>query len=221
MGWIKRIARQYFGWIIACLFIGLAIIAFIFAETWYITRINNIATTLLAILTAAYVAFTYYILKSTQAQPNVIAFLYDVGGPNDIEIYLSIKNIGTRPAYEVEVTFYPPLEILAPTEFIKGASGPMLKQPYMPPGLDVRNLVSTTLNVLHMKDESKKFKVKIRYRDFKYKWYDDTFEIDLGSFIFKEKFIIYDTNSYLNKISKALEEINKSILSIHNRNKVT
>jgi hypothetical protein len=124
--------RHYYGWILAGLFIGLAVISFDFADSWYVKRMDNISTILLALLTATCVVFPYNILKSTRPQSNVFASF-----PTDeMEIHLSIKNIGNRPAYGVEVTFDPSLDTLAPAGAFKGVAGPTLKHPFMASSLD-------------------------------------------------------------------------------------
>jgi hypothetical protein len=202
--------KRHPGWIFAGLFLGLAILAYACADSWFVKRVDSISTILLALLTAAYVVFTYQILKSTRPQPNVFASL----PADEIEIHLSIKNIGNRPAYDVQVSFDPSLDTLAPTGAFKGAAGPMLRQPFMPPESEVRNFVSSTIKVLSDKSAPKKFKVGIRYKDSEDRPYSDSYEIDLETYVFDKKFLQYDVKHYLRTVSETLEKINESIVKL-------
>lgn len=202
-----RLLKRYSGFITAGLFVGLAVLAYLCADAWYVKRIDQISTILLALLTATYVVFTYQILKSTRPQPNVFASL----PADEIEIHLSIRNIGNRPAYDVHVSFDPPLDSIAPTPQFKGAAGPMLTQPFMPPESEVRNFVSSTIQVLSDKNAPKKFRVHIGYRDSEHRHYSDSYEIDLATYVFDKKFLQYDTKHYLRELVKSVDKLNESV----------
>jgi hypothetical protein len=198
-----RSIKRYFGWIIIVLLISAAVLAFSFADSSIVKRTNDITTILLALLTAAYVIFTYQILRSTRPQPHVFVSL----PTSEIEIFLSIKNIGARPAYDVHITIDPSLDTLAPTDAFKGASGPMLYQPFMPPESEVRNFVTSTLEVLSVKNKQTKFKIHIRYKDSERRSYSDKYEIDFASYVFEKKFLDYDRTHYLHEISDTLKKM--------------
>lgn len=157
-----------------------AVILLLFPDLWIVTRFNQISTTLLALLTAAYVLFTYQILKTGRPQPNVFAHLPKV----DQKIYLSIKNIGSRPAYKVEVEFKPHLDVLAPTKMHLGASTPMLRQPFMAPDSEIRNFITSTIQVIHLDHDKKDFAVSVQYSDSDGNEYSDSYRIDLSSYVF-------------------------------------
>ena len=199
--------RQYFGWSPTVILVVLGVLAYICADSSYVKRVGDVATILLALLTSAYVVFTYQILRSTRPQPHVIAALR----ADEIEILLSIKNIGARPAYDVRVTFDPSLDLLAPTQYFKGAGSPLLTQSFLPPETEVCNLVSSTVKVLSDASAPRRFRVTIRYSDFQRRNYSDSYEIDLGSYVFENKFLQYDTKHYLKDIADTLKEINKTI----------
>jgi len=181
---MKSLTKHVLG-ILAMLILAAAILAFILADLDVLKRMDSVSTIVLAVLTAAYVIFTYQILKATRPQPHVFASL---PRGEDIEVYLSIKNIGNRPAYDVKVTFSPDLDLLAPTNQFKGAAGPLLNQPFMPPESEVRNFVSSTLTVLSLPEKDKRFKVDLTYFDSKRRSYSDSYYIDLSSYIFVKKF---------------------------------
>jgi len=90
------------------------VLIYLFADSCFIKRVNGISNVFLSVLTAGYVFLTYWILKSTrqsiveQTRPYVIASL-----PLENEqVWLSIRNIGNRPALDVNVTITPTLEAL-------------------------------------------------------------------------------------------------------------
>jgi len=204
---MMKTIKRYYGWVLISSIVGIAVFAYYNVDSPFVKRINDITTILLALLTAVYVVFTYQILKSSRLHPHVYANLTT----NEIKVYLSIKNIGSQPAYDVKITFEPSLDILAPTEGFKGSAGPLLKQPFMAPNSEISNLVSTTVQVLLGKNIQTKFNVSVRYKDVDGRSYSDEYKIDLSSFVFQNKFLIHNTVHYLEEISKTLQEISKSL----------
>ncbi len=185
----------------------LALVAFVFPDSWPIQRLDSISTVLLALLTGAYVFFTYKILDSTRPQPHVFVSL-----PSEqMDIFLSLKNIGNRPAYDVQITVDPSLDVIAPSEAFKGASSPMLRQTFLPPGTEIRNFVSSSVQVLSEKGVTTKFKIDIKYRDVNFRRYSDSYEIDVASYVYEKRFLSYDTVYHLNEISKTLTNINECL----------
>ncbi|MGD1045462.1 MAG: hypothetical protein ABR936_09075 [Bacteroidota bacterium] len=151
-----------------------------YSYSCFVARINNISSILLALLTATYVVFTYKILNSARPRPLVFASL-----PATHEnVFLSIKNIGNRPAYNVEIVFDPSLDILAPNEHYKGAAEPMLKQSFMPPETEHTNILTSPIHILNRNKDESKFKVTVRYEDADGKTFSDSYYIDLSSYIF-------------------------------------
>ena len=139
--------KTYTGYAIIFLAIALGIYAFAYPESWVVQRFDHIATMLLALLTAAYVFFTYKILDATRPRPHVFVSL-----PSEqMNIFLSLKSVGSRPAYDVKIEIDPSLDIIAPTDAFKGASTSMLKQSFLAPNTELRNFVSTSLQVLSNK----------------------------------------------------------------------
>jgi hypothetical protein len=157
-----------------------------FGDPGPLERVGPISTVILAFLTACYVMLTYQILKATRPQPTVFVSLPT--NDEDSTVLLSIKNIGARPAYNVNVTIEPSLDILAPTEAFKGTAGPMLNQPFMPPESEVLNVVSCTPKILGLSEDEKRFKVQIRFKDSQGCGYSDSYQIDLSTYIFERKF---------------------------------
>ncbi len=199
--------------VIITIAILIAAFAFAFPEYWIIQRLNQSSTILLALLTAAYVYFTYKILDSTRPQPHVFVSLPS----EELNIYLSINNVGSSPAYDVEVTIDPSLDLIAPTDAFKGASKPMLKQSFLPPETEIKNFVSSTLQILNNKGGTTIFKVGIKYRDYNYRHYSDAYEIDVASYVYEKRFLNYDVKHYLNEISNTLKEMKDNVEQINRK----
>lgn len=174
------------------------------------TRVGKSSAIILALLTAGYVVLTYQILRSTRPRPLVFANLFT----DEIDLLLSIRNIGSRPAYKVEITFEPSLDVLSPDSGFKGAAEPMLKQPFMPPDFEVRNFISSTLHVMSFDRSRRLFKVNIVYHDANGQKFSDLYHIDLDSFVFEKKFMQYTDTHYLRAIAEQLEALNKNIVSM-------
>jgi hypothetical protein len=145
--------------------------------------IQTACTIALMVFTGVYVWLTRKILNSTRPQPHVIVSLPREG---KLRVLLSIKNLGSRPAYNVAIEINPSLDMIAPTEAFKGASAPMLQQSFLGPESEVHGFVASTLSVLG--SSVKKFDVKLRYRDFEGRQYSDSYCIDLGAYIYPKHF---------------------------------
>lgn len=69
-------------------------------------------------------------------------------------IWFSVKNVGSRPAYNVEINISPSLEELSKDGRFKGMADPLLNQSFLPPNYEVKNLVSTTLHANRVNPET-------------------------------------------------------------------
>jgi hypothetical protein len=200
--------------IIVIALIGLLLVALIaFPGSDFFQKLNQNANLLLVFLTGAYVILTYLILNSQrklsseQSRPFVYASL-----PTDgIEVVLSIKNIGNRPAYNVKVTFEPKLTMLSTRSVFQGMSEPLLEQSFMPPDFEIRNPVSTTIDVLELDKQNQVFQVKLRYEDSEAHEYSDQYSINLGSYVFDRKVMDYTIEHHVESISKTLKEISEQL----------
>ena len=194
---------------IAFAVIMLAFLAFIllWPDSDIAARIAKSSAIILAILTGEYVVLTYQILRSTRPRPLVLASLFT----DEIELLLSVKNIGSRPAYNVRIDFTPSLDVLSPGAHFTGTAEPMLNQPFMPPEFEVRNFISSTLQVMSLDKTKRSFAVNIAYQDANGKKFSDSYHIDLDSLIFEKKFMQYADTHYLRAIAEQLEEMNKHL----------
>ncbi len=165
------------------IFLSVVLIYF-FADSCFIKRINGVSNVFLSVLTAGYVFLTYWILKSTrqaileQARPYVIATL-----PLENEqVWLSIRNIGNRPAFNINVTITPSLEALGARSELWS---PLLNQSFLAPDREVHNSLVTGYSTLGLEPNKKVFKVKVEYTDSDDILYPHKpYTIDLNSYVF-------------------------------------
>ena len=194
--------------LLGCAILGIVIL-FLFADSYFVQTFNKISTILLAGLTGAYVVLTYWIVRSTckaleeQMRPFVYACLPLEGS----EVFLSITNIGACPAHDVKVTFDPSLHTIAGKLLSKDATDPLLSQPFMPPGFEVRNHVSTAPELVKVESQDKLFHVAISYYDAVGNRFSQSYSLNVNSYVYTEKVVRYDLNHYLQSISESLKSI--------------
>ena len=146
--------------IIIALLSLIAVLAF--PDSDLMRKLNQNSNVLLFFLTAVYVTLTYLILESSrktsaeQMRPFVYASLVLEG----MEILLSVKNMGNRPACNVRLNFDPSLDLLSPGPQFQGAAEPLLNQSFMPPDFEVRNFITSTMHVVSAESKNKRFKVR-------------------------------------------------------------
>jgi hypothetical protein len=191
----------------------LMILLIVFADLPLIRTINANANVFLAILTGFYVLFTYWILKTTrsslleQNRPYVIVSL----PLDDINLMLSIKNFGKRPAFRINVNINPSLEQINTHEFMKKTWPPMLSQTFLAPEQEIRNLIGVAPALLKIEPEKKKFDIEVDYYDSEHNHFNHKYYIDLNSYIFEEAMHIPNIISSLNSISKTLIKLSERI----------
>lgn len=200
-------------YIVFIIFVLSVVLLFIFPDSTLIKNISNVSTPLLAILTAGYVVLTFFLLRSSQkAMQEQIRPYVVVSLPVDSNfILLSVKNVGNRPALNVKINISPSLETLSKDGRFKGMADPLLKQLFLPPNYEIKNLVSTTLHANDVKPESRIFIVSCSYSDSNGEKYKDSYTIDMNSVIFKDMVLTKSTETQLSEISKHLEEIGKQL----------
>jgi len=183
------------------------VLLFVFADSPFGEKLNKISTGLVVILTAGYVLFTAWILKSNrksieeQTRPFVVASLPLQG----FEILLSVKNIGNRPAKNVQVAFVPSLDsIHADPPFAKTAQ-PLLAQIFMPPGFEVSNPIALTTDILST--TARVFHVTVKYTDSRGEEYSEAYDIDLNSYVYREREAHQNVEHYLHSISESIKKL--------------
>ena len=168
------------------------VLVLLYADSLFVARLNSVSNVLLSALTAGYVFLTYWILRSTrqstleQTRPYVVVTL-----PLDRqEVLLSIRNVGYRPAFDVQVIITPSLATLGNEESMWK---PLLYQAFMPANHEVHNPVGIAIAILKLKPEQKVFDVQLNYFDADRNHYSPKpYKLDLNSYIF-EKLVVETT----------------------------
>ena len=198
--------------------VSLGILIFGLSDEVLISKLNSLSTILLAIFTLIYVFLTYLILRSNnkmvteQNRPFVILSLPTEG----TNLILLIRNIGKRPAYNVKISLSSNIKNLITLKgftFEKSVL-PFLSQKFLPPGIDIRNIIGQTMKILELSEEQKKIEISIDYSDSFKNIYSDNYEIDLNNSISLQKIVQeHKPVYYFKKISDNLDEIHKVIKS--------
>lgn len=185
----KIITALFFLFLLILVLLGALI--FGISDQTLISKFNSLSTILLTIFTLIYVFLTYLILRSNnkmiaeQNRPFVIFNLPTEG----TYLILSIKNIGKRPAYDVNINTNPELKnfvTLKGFTFDKSVF-PLLSQKFLPPGIDIRNIIGQTMQVIEMPTEEKKIEVSIGYHDSFGNKYSENYNVDLNNTVSNQK----------------------------------
>jgi prepilin signal peptidase PulO-like enzyme (type II secretory pathway) len=165
----------------------------VFADSFFVHRVNGVSNVLLSVLTAGYVFLTYWILKFTrqsileQNRPYVIANLpYE-----NQQVWLSVRNIGNRPALDVKVTFTPSLEVLGGKSELWT---PLLTQAFLAPNDEKRNPAGLAFDIVKLDPANKVFRVEVTYYDSERVSYSTKpYKIDLSEYVFAKLVINTET----------------------------
>lgn len=203
--------NKFLGGVIIVEMLILIITAFDFT----IQTVTIISTLLIAIATVIYVFFTYRLVKinssalKEQLRPYVVASLPLRGE----QIDLVVENIGKRPAYNVKISFTPELDKIlfrAP----KSAYEPLMSHKFLPPNFQAGNIISYGGYLTDNNLNDIIFDVKIKYEDTDGILYEEEYEIDIGSYIFENKFIQSYWKHDISGIKKDLDKINESLIKL-------
>lgn len=195
-----------------------------------ITCLNNnsglitaIATVVLVGVTAYYAFINKRILKSNeksseeQLRPFIIANIYS----EDHLIKFEIKNIGKRPAKNIDIKFEPPLSCLEMTTDKDNklfSSVPLEHQEYMPPEFSINTVLNLDYKFVANSKLPRVFNTKIKYYDLNNKFYSETYKIDLSRHIYTEKAVLFTDNHFFEEISKNSKEILKVLEILTKKN---
>lgn len=179
--------------------------------------ITSLLTFFLVVLTGWYAYITHKMLKSNekanneQTRPYIIVMIES----QDLKLKLYIKNLGKRPAIEVEISFNPPLDNIDNIRKNKGEKPHknLLYQSFMPPNFEVSTSLWHTPGLLEKKELVKIYEVQLCYKDTNNQNYKETYTINVDDYINAKQTIEHSTMYYLDKISKSLNET-KDILKI-------
>ena len=177
--------------------------------------VTAVATVVLAIITFFYARYTKKIIKQNAdinrelMRPYVVVDLLS----QDQKIHLRIRNIGKRPAYDVNIDIDPSIDSIELNEgTIKIDNKNVLSQSFISPEYEQLLMLTATFKYLNKKEEKPQtFTTKISYKDSNKIPYDKTYKIDLGAIVYQNQIVNLSDNHYFGEMSKQLKEINETI----------
>ncbi len=189
------------------------IVPYINSSNDAIISIQNNSTVFLSFLTFLYVLITYLILSSSvksseeQLRPYIVVTFPII----HLDVYFIIKNIGKRPAHNINIEISPPIDSIQMESF-KGNCTPMLTQYFLAPNQELKNFITTTPYILKDNfDIPELFEIEITYFDSTGILYTEMHKTNFNSLTYKGKIINRDNNDYLKGIEKYLKEISKNL----------
>lgn len=148
-------------------------------------------------------------------RPYVIVKLYTL----DLKLHFEIVNLGNRTAYEVEIEIKPNFRDLLELKTFKTAVigvEKMLQQKSLYPGQSLVTVLAKNEEYLTLKGDSDSDirEINVKYNSIPCKSmnsfeFDQNYDIDIRSFLFKEKIATESTQFQLSIIAKILVEILK------------
>ena len=181
-----------------------------------------IATVAVAIATIVYVVLTYGIMKASQQatleqlRPYIVVQIESEDGWID----LRMRNIGARPAKDVEIVFDPPLTVLTDLvpEDDKSDFVPMLRQEFFAPQHSLKTALFETKWLVNNQTCVTRFTITITYRSLQksqFRWQKDEFResycVDLSSYIYARKEAMFTDIHHFIVFSNTMSEKMKSM----------
>jgi hypothetical protein len=179
-----------------------------------ISDIKDYSASVLAFLTFIYVLLTFYILKSNnkafkeQLRPYVtVTFPIKYN-----KLYLSIKNVGRRPAKNVSIEINPDIATIQ-QENLKGNCTSILNQTFIAPDQEFCNLIDLVPSIILRNKSEKKFKIILKYSDtFGMKYCEDCM-IDLSSYLYKDIILNKNISDHLSELNSNLKDILNTLIN--------
>ena len=150
-------------------------------------------------------------------RPYVIVKLYAL----DLKLHFEIVNLGNRTAYQIEIEIEPNFRDLLELKSFKTAVigvEKMLQQKSLYPGQSLVTVLAKNKEYLTLKKESVSDirEINVKYNSIPCKSmnsfeFDQNYDIDIRSFLFKEKIATESTQFQLSIIAKILEKISKTL----------
>lgn len=189
----------------------------------FISLANLITTVVLAAITFWYALTTKRTLKVMtdssleQARPYVVAQIF----AEDLFLHFSVKNFGLRPAKDVLITILPDIDIITQ----KNEKGehmfeikPLLKQAYMPPSYEVKNVMYFGQDFFKRDDITEfVFDVDIQYSDMQNNRFKEKYSINTKNFYIQKRAVYFTDNRHFQSIAKSLDKLKESVESIKNK----
>lgn len=167
---------------------------------------------LVAIVAAGYAKRQWDTAKSMAAETTrpYVTVTLEPSGASPRLIDLVVRNIGSRPAYDVELTFAPPLVAARATPQFDPARAKMLTQPIalLAPGQAMSIFFDNHLDRAERDDLPLSHQAKALYRDRDGQWFTDEYTLDFdahrgGSFVGVRT--LHDIGQELEAIRRVLE----------------
>ena len=147
-------------------------------------------------------------------RPRIYTYIYSL----DNKLWLIIKNIGNRSAYNIKINFTPSLENIS---LSKDHYEPVLEQSFLPPNEEIIVMLHNkmdTVSLVEGIEENVEIKYNKKHKKHKYfLWfrrgvnYKETYKIKFDNYIYSKKLKMYsegfEINENLSAINKSLTEI--------------
>lgn len=210
----KQILRRIVVLIISVLFLSILLLPVLNGKVPLEKYVTEYSSFILIFLTYIYVLLTYEILHSNnllskeQLRPYVIA--------NFIEenhfVYLSIKNFGKRPAFDVTVNLSEGFDDLQ-FDSIRGNYKYLLQQKFIAPSQEIKNVVADAMSILSSRkiNVNKCFDLSVIFFDSDSKKYELKYQIDFNNRYDEKSIRSESVIDGLKNISKELKDIKELI----------
>lgn len=207
----KEKLLNYFLFVISILFLCVILYPFYIQKISFEEYLENYSSLILIYLTYIYVLLTYRILNSSsklskeQLRPYVIANFVEENN----SVFLSIKNYGKRPAYNVKINMTDGFENLQ-IDSIKGNYKYLLEQKFLAPSQEIKNLVTDPAYIIspRKKDINKCFDFDVVFSDSDQKKYELKYQIDFNN-------LFYETSIKKDSIIDSLKDIQKEVKNLN------
>ncbi|MEI6088901.1 MAG: hypothetical protein WCR42_00460 [bacterium] len=187
--------------------------------------ITAVATVVLVLVTWRYTKINRDILKSNektsneQLRPYVIAHIFS----EDECINFQIKNIGKRPAYNAKISINPSLQQIEKLDqvVVPADVNPhehLLNQEFIPPDFEISTVLSTSKSFVLSADIPSVYSAQVTYYDLNGKLYSENYTMNLGNYIYRWKIMKITKKYFIQNIKENIQEINKSLKTIANKN---
>jgi len=195
------------------------------------TIISALSAVAVAVLTKSLVSVTkeYVMLTRKLSQTNT-KMVEEMNRPyvvvniftENTLLKLSIKNFGNRPAKNVDITFTPDIDVII--QKIGDTNDPifesksLLKQSFIPPEYEIRNILYYGANYFERTDAGEhEFNVVVKYSDELDKNYEEVYNIDFKTFYFKKHAAEFSDNFHLGQTHKEIKSLKEELVKVINK----
>jgi hypothetical protein len=189
----------------------LIVYPFLYPSSDVASDIQKYSATVLAFLTLLYVLLTFYIVKSNSKSLKELLRPYIVVTfPIKYNrLYFSIKNIGRRPAKNLNINIEPEIGSIQ-QQNLKGNCNSLLKQTFVAPEQEFINIIDLLPSILRNQSE-KIFNIKTVYEDLYGEIFTESFTIILSNYLYNEMSVNKDINDNLQLMNDYLKTISENL----------